>query len=143
THRSNIRLLKYVPSFVLLYICAAALNTAGVFGSSEAIEATGEAVQDALLPAMILLLLFKCDIRKIIKLGPKLLVTLFVAVMGITLRFVVAHLVFQDVLDDQGWTALGALGGSWTRGSANLVALQRILRAPEDVFGYVLIVDTV
>src|SRR5699024_8675787 len=143
THRSNIRLLKYVPSFVLLYICAAALNTAGVFGSSEAIEATGEAVQDALLPAMILLLLFKCDIRKIIKLGPKLLVTFFVAVLSIMLGFVVAHLVFQAVLDDQAWKALGALSGSWTGGSANMVALQGILQAPEDVFGYVLIVDTV
>ena len=143
THRSNIRLLKYVPSFVLLYICAAALNTAGVFGGSEAIEATGEAVQDALLPAMILLLLFKCDIRKIIKLGPKLLVTFFVAVLSIMLGFVVAHLVFQAVLDDQAWKALGALSGSWTGGSANMVALQGILQAPEDVFGYVLIVDTV
>lgn len=143
THRSNIRLLKYVPSFVLLYICAAALNTAGVFGSSEAIEATGEAVQDALLPAMILLLLFKCDIRKIIKLGPRLLVTFFVAVLSIMLGFVVAHLVFQALLDDQAWRALGALSGSWTGGSANMVALQGILQAPEDVFGYVLIVDTV
>ena len=143
THRSNIRLLKYVPSFVLLYICAAALNTAGVFGTSEAIEATGEAVQDALLPAMILLLLFKCDIRKIIKLGPKLLVTFFVAVLSIMLGFVVAYLVFQAVLDDQAWKALGALSGSWTGGSANMVALQGILQAPEDVFGYVLIVDTV
>src|SRR5699024_7790782 len=143
THRSNIRLLKYVPSFVLLYICAAALNTAGVFGSSEAIEVTGEAVQDALLPAMILLLLFKCDIRKIIKLGPKLLVTFFVAVLSIMLGFVVPHLVFQAVLDDQAWKALGALSGSWTGGSANMVALQGVLQAPEDVFGYVLIVDTV
>ena len=143
THRSNIRLLKYVPSFVLLYICAAALNTAGVFGGSEAIEATGEAVQDALLPAMILLLLFKCDIRKIIKLGPRLLVTFFVAVLSIMLGFVVAHLVFQALLDDQAWRALGALSGSWTGGSANMVALQGILQAPEDVFGYVLIVDTV
>src|SRR5690625_928371 len=143
THRSNIRLLTYVPSFVLLYICAAALNTAGVFGTSEAIEATGEAVQDALLPAMILLLLFKCDIRKIIKLGPKLLVTFFVAVLSIMLGFVVAYLLLQATLDDEAWKALGALSGSWTGGSANMVAIQGILEAPEDVFGYVLIVDTV
>src|SRR5699024_12377471 len=71
------------------------------------------------------------------------LVTFFVAVLSIMLGFVVAHLVFQAVLDDQAWKALGALSGSWTGGSANMVALQGILQAPEDVFGYVMIVETV
>ena len=143
TRRSNIRLFTYVPAFVLLYICAAALNTTGVFGESESIEATGEAVQDALLPAMILLLLFKCDIRKIIKLGPKLLLTFAVAAASIVLGFLVAYLVFQATLDAEAWKALGALSASWTGGSANMVAVQGILQAPENVFGYVLIVDTV
>lgn len=143
SRRSNIRLFTYVPAFVLLYICAATLNTVGVFGESESIEATGEAVQDALLPAMILLLLFKCDIRKIIKLGPKLLLTFAVAAASIVLGFVVAYLVFQATLDAEAWKALGALSASWTGGSANMVAVQGILQAPESVFGYVLIVDTV
>lgn len=143
TRRTDIRLFTYVPAFVLLYICAAALNTVGVFGESESIEATGTAVQDALLPAMILLLLFKCDIRRIIKLGPKLLLTFFVAAVSIVIGFVVAYLVFRAALDSEAWKALGALSGSWTGGSANMVAVQGILQAPEDVFGYVLIVDTV
>ncbi|WP_017609468.1 DUF819 family protein [Nocardiopsis xinjiangensis] len=142
-NRTNIRLFTYVPAFVLLYICAAALNTVGVFGESESIEATGGAVQDALLPAMILLLLFKCDLRKIIKLGPKLLLTFFVAAASIVAGFLIAFLVFRAALDSEAWKALGALSGSWTGGSANMVAVQGILEAPEDVFGYVLIVDTV
>lgn len=142
-NRTNIRLFTYIPAFVLLYIGAATLNTVGVFGESESIEATGEAVQDALLPAMILLLLFKCDIRRIIKLGPKLLLTFFVTAVSIVIGFVVAYLVFRAALDSEAWKALGALSGSWTGGSANMVAVQGILQAPEDVFGYVLIVDTV
>ena len=142
-NRTNIRLFTYVPAFVLLYICAAALNTVGVFGESASIEATGEAVQDALLPAMILLLLFKCDLRKIIKLGPKLLLTFFVAAASIVVGFLIAFLVFRAALESEAWKALGALSGSWTGGSANMVAIQGILEAPEDVFGYVLIVDTV
>ena len=143
TRRTNIRLFTYVPAFVLLYICAAALNTVGVFGESESIEATGGAVQDALLPAMILLLLFKCDIRKIIKLGPKLLLTFLVTTVSIVIGFVVAYLVFRAALDAEAWKALGALSASWTGGSANMVAVQGIVEAPETVFGYVLIVDTV
>ncbi len=143
THRTNVRLFTYVPGFVLLYLGAAALNTAGVFGESESIESTGGAVQDALLPAMILLFLFKCDLRKIIKLGPKLLLTYAVSALSIVLGFVVSYLVFQAALASEAWKALAALSGSWTGGSANMVAVQGILQAPENVFGYALIVDTV
>src|SRR5699024_9585668 len=125
--RSQSRFFKYVPGFVLLYIFAAALNTAGVFGESESIEATGDAVQDALLPAMILLFLFKCDLRKIIKLGPKLLLTYVVSALSIVLGFIVTFLIFQAALAPEAWKALGALSGSWTGGSANMVAIQGIL----------------
>ena len=134
---------KYVPGFVLMYFGAATLNTLGVFSDDEAMEAVGGGVQDALLPAMILLLLFKCDIRKIIRLGPKLLLTLVVTSMSIITGFIVAYLILQSTLDDEAWKALGALSASWTGGSANMVAVQGILEAPEAVFGYVLIVDTV
>jgi uncharacterized membrane protein len=143
TNRRRYRILKYVPGFVLLYLGAAALNTAGFFGESESVEQAGDAVQDALLPAMILLLLFKCDLRKIIKLGPKLLLTFFVAALSIVLGFVVTYLIFQGALEDGAAKALGALTASWTGGSANMVAVQSIVQAPENVFGYVLIVDTV
>src|SRR5699024_6088075 len=52
-NRSRSRFFKYVPGFVLLYIFAAALNTAGVFGETDEIETTGDTVQDAVLPTMI------------------------------------------------------------------------------------------
>ncbi|WP_016910702.1 DUF819 domain-containing protein [Streptomyces xiaopingdaonensis] len=143
TQRRNYRVFRYVPGFVLLYLGAALLNTVGVFGDSESVEATGTAVQDALLPAMILLLLFQCDLRQIVKLGPKLLLTFFVASLGIVVGFVVTYLVFKAWLHPEAHKALGALAGSWTGGSANMVAVQGIVHAPERIFGYVLIVDTV
>lgn len=143
TQRRDHRVFKYVPGFVLLYIGAALLNTVGVFGDSTSVEETGTAVQDALLPAMILLLLFKCDMRQIIKLGPKLLLTFFVASLSIVIGFVVTYLIFQTGLHPEADKALGALAGSWTGGSANMVAVQGIVHAPKQIFGYVLIVDTV
>lgn len=141
--RSGFVLFKYVPGFVLVYIGAAALNTAHAFGKSQAIETTGDKVQDALLPAMILLLLFKCNIVKIIRLGPKLLLTYAVTVASIFLGFIIAYAIFQFALDDEAFKALGALSASWTGGSANMVAVQGIVHAPKSLFGYVLIIDTV
>ncbi len=141
--RTRLTLFRYVPGFVLMYILTALLNTIGVFDHNEQVLATGTSVQDALLPAMILLLLFQCDVRKIIKLGPKLLLTFVVTAFSIFLGFVVAFLILQKVLDPEAWKALGALSASWTGGSANMVAVQSILQAPQNVFGYVLIVDTI
>lgn len=52
------KLFKYVPGFVILYIVAALLNTIGVFDhSSGDIDAVGDTLRTALLPAMILLML--------------------------------------------------------------------------------------
>lgn len=141
--RKHYALFTYVPGFVMLYLGAAALNTFGVFGDSESIEAVGSGVQDALLPAMILLLLFRCDVRKIVRLGPKLLLTYLVTAISIVIGFIVSYLLFQGLLDDGSWRGLAALSASWTGGSANMVAVQGILEAPENIFGHVLIVDTI
>lgn len=141
--RRGIAVFKYVPGFVFLYLIAALLNTLGVFGESDSITDVGGGVKDALLPAMIMLLLFQCDIRQIIKLGPKLLLTYAASALSILLGFVLTFLVFRGLLDPEAWKGLSALAASWTGGSANMVAVQGILDAPENVFGHVLIVDTI
>ncbi|GAB3559718.1 DUF819 family protein [Spelaeicoccus albus] len=136
------KLFKYVPGFVLLYIGAALLNTFGAFGDSKEIENVGGSIRDLLLPAMILLFLFKCDLRKIVKLGPKLLITFFMTTVSMIVAFTAVFFVFQGLVGDEAWKGVGALSASWTGGSANMVAVQGILHAPQDIFGYVLIVDT-
>jgi uncharacterized membrane protein len=138
------KVFKYVPGFVFLYIVAALLNTFGVFDHTGGnIDDVGDALSDALLPAMILLMLFKCDVRQIIKLGPKLVLTFAVTAASIIIGFIVSYLILHSSLDPEAWKALGALNASWTGGSANMVAVQEVLHAPKAVFGYVLIVDTV
>lgn len=134
---------RYVPGFVFLYLIAALLNTVGVFGESDSIDAVGGGVKDALLPAMIMLLLFQCDVRKIIKLGPKLLLTYAATAVSIMLGFVITFAVLKGVLDAEAWKGLAALAASWTGGSANMAAVQGILNPPENIFGHVLIVDTI
>ena len=134
---------RYVPGFVFLYLIAALLNTVGVFGESDSIDAVGGGVKDALLPAMIMLLLFQCDVRKIIKLGPKLLLTYAATAISIMLGFIITFAVLKGVLDAEAWKGLAALAASWTGGSANMAAVQGILNPPENIFGHVLIVDTI
>ena len=136
------KLFKFVPGMVLMYLLCATLNSFGVFGDDDATRAPIEQVKDVLLPAMIFLFLFGCDLRKIIRLGPKLLLTFFVAALSLTVGMIGVYAVFQGFLHSEAWKVFGALLASWTGGSANMVAVQDILQAPESIFGYALITDT-
>ena len=139
---SSNRFFKFIPGIVLIYIGAALLQTIGLF-DNEATESSYVAVKDALLPAMLMLMLLKCDIRSIIKLGPRMLGGYFVAVISIIIGFTVVYLIFNQLYASDTWRAFGALAGSWTGGSANMVALQDILQVPENIFGYILMMDTI
>lgn len=137
------KVFKYVPGMVFMYLVCALLNTLGVFGESEATRAPTDQLADILLPAMIFLFLFGCDLRKIIRLGPKLLLTYVVAAASIFTGMIVMYLIFQALLDPEAWRALSALVASWTGGSANMVAVQGVLEAPQNIFGYALMTDTI
>ncbi|OYN90333.1 DUF819 family protein [Parenemella sanctibonifatiensis] len=137
------KFFKYVPGMVLMYLLCAGLNSLGVFSQDDATRAPIGEVKDVLLPAMIFLFLFGCDLRKIFKLGPKLLLTMFVASASLFIGMVVVYAIFQGALHPEAWKVLGALLASWTGGSANMVAVQDILQAPENIFGYALITDTI
>jgi uncharacterized membrane protein len=128
---------------VFMYLLCAALNTLGVFGADDATRAPIAQVKDVLLPAMIFLFLFGCDLRKIIRLGPKLLLTFFVASASLSAGMVIVYAAFQNAVHTEAWKVFGALLASWTGGSANMVAVQDILQAPENIFGYALITDTI
>ncbi|AKG04010.1 hypothetical protein AAV35_003860 [Salimicrobium jeotgali] len=140
---SKSKFFKYVPGIVLIYFGGAILKTTGVIGSTETIDSTYGNVRDILLPMLIFLMLINCDLRKLKKLGPKMLIGYFTAAFSIMLGFVVTYLLFQGLYAENTWQALGALAGSWTGGSANMVIIQGILEVPENIFGYALIMDTV
>lgn len=141
--KTNSKFFQYVPGMVLMYLLCALANTIGLFGADEAVTAPLKEMKNIALPAMIFLFLFGCDMRKIIKLGPKLLLTMAVASASLFIGMVVVYLIFQGALGDGSWKVLGALLGSWTGGSANMVAVQDILQGPETLFGYALITDTI
>ncbi|SFE89944.1 DUF819 family protein [Alteribacillus iranensis] len=140
---SGRKFFKFVPGIVLIYFGGAFLKTTGILGDSEVIDSTYSNVRDVLLPTLILLMLLNCDLRKLVKLGPKMLLGYAIAVVSIVAGFVVTYLIFQGFYAENTWQAFGALAGSWTGGSANLAIIQGILEVPENIFGYVLVMDTI
>ena len=108
-------------------------------------EATAETytiLKNPLLYAMLFLMLLRCDLRKILHLGPKMLTGFLAASLSIGLGFLVAYAVMHQVLGEKAWGALGALCGSWMGGSGNMLAIQAALNVSETDMAYTLVLDS-
>ncbi|NNU92487.1 DUF819 family protein [Geobacillus sp. NFOSA3] len=141
--KSKSKLFKVVPGIIFIYVGGALMQTFGVFGKTDSIDNTYNTMRSVLLPAMLILMLLHCDLRKIIKMGPKILLTFFAASLTIIVGFTVTYVLFKGLYAEDTWKAFAALSASWTGGSANMVILQKILDVPENIFGYALMMDTI
>ena len=88
-------------------------------------------------------MLLRCDLRKIIKLGPKMLIGFFSATISIGLGFVAAYAIMHNFLGENSWQALGALCGSWMGGGGNMLAIQAALNVDEATMAYALVMDSI
>ena len=76
------KFFKYVPAVVLCYLIAMLLCTLGVWDMAETKPAYS-ALKNNLTYAMIFAMLLRCNIRKVLKLGPKMLIGFFSATLTI------------------------------------------------------------
>lgn len=136
------KFFDYAPPIVLLYLITMILCTLGAW-DMEATKPAYSVLKNNLLYAMIFLMLLRCDIRKIIKLGPKMLGGFFAASVSISLAFIATFAIMKGPLGSEAWKALGALCGSWMGGSGNMVAVQAALDIGEADMAYALVVDSI
>lgn len=136
------KFFKYVPAVVLCYLVAMLLCTLKVW-DMEATSGAYSALKNNLTYAMIFAMLLRCDIRKVIKLGPRMLIGFFAATFTIIIGFIVAFLLMKGVIGSDSWMGLGALCGSWIGGSGNMVAVQAALDISEADMGYALVIDSI
>lgn len=141
--KARLKVFKYVPAIVMLYFFAMLLSTFGVWQKTPAINGAYKSLRDSLLPAMIFLMLLRCDLRKIAKLGPKMLLGFFAATLTIMAGFVVMFVFFKGAFAPGSWKAFAALSGSWIGGTGNMVAIQGALDVPDANMGYTLLIDSI
>ena len=136
------KFFDYAPPVVLLYMIGMICCTAGVWDTSTTADAYN-AVRNPILYAMIFLMLLRCDIRQILKLGPKMLLGFFCATFSIAFAFIATYAVMHPLLGDEAWRGLGALCGTWMGGSGNLVGVADALSATETQLAGASIVDSI
>ena len=135
------KFFDYAPPIVLLYLITMILCTL-VHGTWRPPSCLLRAEKQPAV-CMIFLMLLRCDIRKIIKLGPKMLGGFFAASVSISLAFIATFAIMKGPLGSEAWKALGALCGSWMGGSGNMVAVQAALDIGEADMAYALVVDSI
>lgn len=135
------RFFQFVPPLVLLYLGAMVLCTLGVW-DLNATSGTYAALKNNILYGMIFLMLLRCDIGKILRLGPKMLVGFLIASVSMGLGFIGAYALLKNALGPDAWKALGALCGAWMGGSGNMLAVQAAFNISEADMAYALVVDS-
>ena len=110
------KIFSFAPPIVLIYLGLMILCSLKVW-DLEATSATYTSLKNPLLYAMLFIMLLRCDLKKIIKLGPKMLIGFFAATLSIGLGFVLAYGIMHNSLGAGAWKSLGALCGSWMVGS--------------------------
>ena len=133
---------NFAPPIVLIYLGLMILCTIRVW-DLEATNDTYNAMKNPLLYAMLFIMLLRCDLKKIIKLGPKMLIGFFAATISIGAGFVISYAIFHGSLGEGAWKALGALCGSWMGGGGNMLAIQAALHVDEATMAYALVMDSI
>ena len=96
-----------------------------------------------MLPLSLFLLMVTIDLPAILKLGRLAIIMMLVGTAGIVIGGPVAYAVFASFLPENAWQGLAALSGSWIGGTANMVAIQQSVGAPDALLGPIIVVDTV
>ena len=136
------KFFSFAPPVVLIYLGLMALCTLGAW-DLQATSAAYSSLKNPLLYAMLFIMLLRCDLRKILRLGPKMLLGFLAATFSISLGFVVSFAIMRGVLGEGAWKSLGALCGSWMGGGGNMLAIQAALDIGESAMAYALVMDSI
>jgi len=139
--RTSLKVFDYVPAVVMIYASSMVLASLGAFDYNEEVNKIYSLTKTNLLPAMLFLMLLQVDLRSFVKLGKSLLTSYVLALLSLGLGFILVAYLFA--FDKEMASAFGALAGSWTGGTANMIAVGSALEVEQEAFGYALIVDSI
>ena len=138
-----------VPSLLLCYFIPGLLNTFGIIDGSD--KTLYLMARDYLLPLALVLLCLACDLRAILKLGPKAVILFFTGTIGVMIGAPVALWVMGQfdpgLWADRGpesvWRGMTTTAGSWIGGGANQAAMQATYEVGPNIFGKFAAVDVI
>ena len=153
---------KIVPGLFMAYMIPALLTTVGLISPEwTSVSETGVETEGSsslyyvssryLLPAALVLMTLRIDLKAVFNLGWKALVMFFTGTLGIVIGGPIAILLIASfspdtvggVGPDAVWRGLSTLAGSWIGGGANQTAMLEIYEYNQAKYGAMVFVDIV
>ncbi len=131
---------NFLPSLFWIYFLPMLASTFGIIDPQSPIYSK---ISNTFLPASLFLLLISVDIKAILRLGKPALIMFFSGSAAIVLGAPLVFFILKGWIGKEFWSGFGALSGSWTGGSANMIAVKEALGTPDAVFLPMVIVDTI
>ncbi|QDK79529.1 DUF819 family protein [Spirosoma sp. KCTC 42546] len=148
-HPFWVRAYTYVPALLLCYIFPATMNSFGIISGEQ--SSLYKVSTNYLLPAALVLLTSTADLRSIMRLGKKALITFLSGTLGIIVGAPIAFFAVmwlipgfrEQAIAHEYWKGLVTISGSWIGGSSSQLALKEIYGCSEELFAIILVVDAV
>lgn len=134
------KFFEVLPPVIWAYFVPMFFTTFGVTPSESELYSW---MSRYLLPLSLFLLMITVDLPAIARLGGMALTMMVAGTLGIVIGGPVAYAIFGSWLPPDAWKGLAALSGSWIGGTANMVAIQQSVGAPDSALGPIIVVDTV
>ncbi|PIQ83851.1 MAG: hypothetical protein COV75_05165 [Candidatus Omnitrophica bacterium CG11_big_fil_rev_8_21_14_0_20_63_9] len=129
---------RWAPAPLWCYVLPAAAVTLGWLPRDTSIY---KLLADALLPFALAVLLLGADLPAILKTGARSLLAAAWGAVGIVAGACLGLWLVRAGLPSEAWKGAGALAGTWTGGTMNLLALRSVLEIPEEIFAPLILVD--
>jgi uncharacterized membrane protein len=133
-------MFQFLPAVFWIYFLPMVLSTLKIVDRSSPVYSQ---ITAQVLPAALFMLLLAVDLGAIVRLGKQAIGMFFVGSFGIVVGMITSFSLFRPWIGGEYWSGFAALSGSWTGGSANLVAVKEAFQTPQVVFAPIVIVDTI
>ena len=92
---------------------------------------------------MLIMFMLTCDVRDLIKLGPRMILSFFCTTIGVVVGLTVAYLLLKNHLPAMGWGSVASVAGSWIGETINMRAVAAVFGVEGTDFAYAAVMDTV
>ncbi len=133
-------IFRVLPPVIWAYFLPMIATTVGLLPSADPVYSW---ISRWMLPVSLFLLMVTIDVRAIMRLGRLAIIMMLAGTVGIIVGASVSYVTFASLLPPDAWKSMASLSGSWIGGTANMIAIQKSVGAPDAALGPVIVVDTV
>ena len=140
----NSKWFKVIPSMLWLMIIVAVAATLHVWDpNAEGVIAAQDLMYTTFLPMMLIMFMLTCDVRDILKLGPRMICSFLITTVSVLIGFTIAFMIMKNWLPERAWASIASVTGSFVGETINMRAVAAVFGVEGVDFAYAAMMDTI